>query len=240
MREKRNKGKSYSADEIMEILAKEIADESRIELENARSEAGELKIAPDHRLLKIAEDIDRKREIAHKRFIKQRRVRFAAVFMICFITLSAVTMGTSEAFRKRIFDLFGINKTNAVTLHPKTERDLIGDWTNYWYPEYMPEDFYLSDAVEDKKFLFYKNSNEDAYIRIFSTEEDEISCDSDAREYEHIQIGSYDAYIFSNNEGVYCTLICVTENGNFEIWWEGLIDLDEIAKIAENMNFIKK
>lgn len=240
MRKKINKGKSYSADEAMKILAKEVAAKSKEELENAVREAEKLEIVPDHRILKVAEDIDKKSHIAHKRFVKQRWVRFAAIFMICFVTLSAVTMGTSEAFRKRIFNLFGDNKNGVVTLQTKTEHDLIGDWSDYWYPEYMTKDFYLNDAIEDKKFLFYKNRNQDAYIRIFSAEEGGISFDPDTTQYEQIQIGLYDAYIFSNNEGVYCILICVTENGIFEIWWEGQIDMDEIIKIAENMKFIKK
>lgn len=100
--------------------------------------------------------------------------RIAAVLIIVSIAGSVVTMSV-EAFRVRFFNLV-IETSQKFSLVSQEEinetqmvYDVLSDWTDYYYPKYLPEGYYLLNtrSLVDTRYMTFSNleGNEMRFIQ---------------------------------------------------------------------------
>ena len=130
----------------LEILAAEIGQE--IDEKNAELEARDIEVPEDYHeeMLAFIRKLDQESARKEKKQMRQRWLRTAAIFMVCFVGLNAAALGTSEAYREKVFSLFYDNEQGGVTLNFDPGHELIEEWDDYWYPGWLPEGYQLYAA----------------------------------------------------------------------------------------------
>lgn len=226
-------------DEILTLAADILDEEIQEEIREHEERDIEIPVELDQRLLAMARSLDADRR-AKKRKAKIRRMeRLVACVLICVVSAGAITMGTSEGFRKKVFDLVSNDQSGGVTLLNDDEKQLIGSWENYWYPTYVPGGFSLIAADEMEHFLLFENREKNALIRISEAEPDvAVSIDSDKTHKDKIEVGRYDGYLFKNEYSEKYIAVWLTDNLMIRIEFDG-IEKDEIMKVIENIKFVE-
>ena len=90
--------------------------------------------------------LDREREKSKRRAMWRSIGRIAAIFLVCITVAGGIGMGTSEAFRTRVFEFFSSDEESYAGFRSNTEEDMLAGWSDYWYPEYMPDGFIMTYA----------------------------------------------------------------------------------------------
>lgn len=199
-------------------------------------------IEPDPKILNLAREFDEKQ--AKKKKIQRKRhfVQVAAMIMVCFVTLSAITLETSDAFRVKILQVFSNKEDGSATLLSQDEDDLIGDWKDYWYPTYIPEGYILQAAekTEFEKVMLF-SSQIGTELRIFErSPETTMTVDTDHTSIEQIKIGYYNGCLFVNEEYNFLSVYWLTEDRQIYIEMTGENDKELLLKIAENLQYREK
>lgn len=196
-------------------------------------------IKPNPEILNMAREYDKMQ--AKKRTLQQRKkfVQIAAMIMVCFVSLSAITLETSDAFRARFYQIFSNEDEGSAALLSQDEYDLIGDWKDYWYPTYLPEGFVLEAAEKnesEKIMLFVSETGRE--IRIFERSlEAATSVDIDYTSIEDIKIGYHNGCLLANEEYSFLSIYWLMEDRQICIEMTGLDNEEMLIEIAENMKY---
>ena len=224
--------------ENLKILAAEIGQE--IEEKNAELEARKIEVPEDYHeeMLVFIRKLDQETARKEKKQARQRGLRTAAIFMICFVGMNAAALGTSEAYREKVFSLFYDNEQGGVTLNFDPGHELIEEWDDYWYPGWLPEGYqlYAAERTEEMDFLLFMSRDTKKELRVTTYPANaSVSIDTEFMAKEAIEIGVYDGFYFSSNEQNVYTVIWQTENALFAVTHCGKIEQNIIKKIAVNM-----
>lgn len=225
----------------LETFAKKC--DSFIEAEIAELENQDIDIPQDYHedMLGFIRAQDNKRKAKERKRRCQRFIRAAAIFLVAFVSLNAVAISTSEAYRERIMSLF--KDDTGVILRTEDEYDLIGDWKNFWYPTNLPETYKLSlaEKVEDSFVMLYLDDENSIELRIKEYPVGQgLMFDTDYLAQENLKVGSYDGYIFIDKEHLLHYAVWMTEKDVIYMEFVGNVTTVEVRKIAEGMKFIKK
>ena len=237
---------SFFSEEELEMLADASGESIRAEIDEYKKKAEESPLSssemPDEEILRMLKSKDRSRAKAKKRQKFSKLTRAAAVFLISVVVVGAIGVGTSEAFRVKVFSIFKNDDTGSVTMINENEEELLADWSDYWYPEYMPEGFVLDGAEADEieKAMHFSLVNGDAEIIISVGILDYfvISHNIEDCEVEEVDIGYYKGYMFTDKLYNTCDVIWQTDENLMSIDAIGYTDKGEILKIAENLKYI--
>lgn len=196
-------------------------------------------IEPDPKILNLARKFDEKQQKKKKIQRKRHFVQVAAMVMVCFVTFSAITLESSDAFRMKIYQIFSIQDEGSAALLSQDEYDLIGDWKDYWYPTYIPEGFVLQDAEKtefEKVMLFSSDAGEECRIREIPMDA-AITVDTEHTSIEEVKIGYHNGYLMVNEEHNLLNVYWSTEDRQICIEMTGEHDKGTILKIAEKMEY---
>lgn len=246
------KDKKYMADELffteeeLEALADASEESIRAEIDEYKKKVEESPLSssdtPDEEILSMLKNKDKSRAKAKKYQKLNKLTRAAAVFLISVVVVGAVGVGTSEAFRVKVFSIFKNDDTGSVTMINDDEEELLAGWSDYWYPEYMPEGFILDGAEADEfeKVMHFSLVNGDAEIIISVGILDNfvISHNIEDCEMEEVDIGYYKGYIFTDKLYNTCDVIWQTDENLMSIDAISYTDKSEILKIAENLKYM--
>ena len=252
MREKDNKIPADDIDtfgfteeelEMLGQLAGEMLERETRAYEERIQNTPELRdLKPDEKILAMLRQKDRERAAARRRKKIDKAVRIAAIFLISIVMVGAIGMGTSEAFRIKVFSFFSNDGDGSVTIRSE-ETQLLAGWEDYWYPEYMPEGFELVGAEQDifDKTMAFESIREGEYlvIDVSSNENFVIDQDTEHTVIEEIKIGHYQGYIAISTSDNSCRLVWQTEDHLIDIHADNYQNREELIKIAENMKYIK-
>lgn len=196
-------------------------------------------IKPDPKILNMAREYDKMR--AKKKRIQQRKrfMQIAAMIMICFVSLSAITLETSDAFRARFYQIFSSEDEGSAALLSQDEYDLIGEWKDYWYPTYLPEGFVLEAAEKtelEKVMLFALDAETECRIREIQLEAT-TTIDIDYTLIEEVKIGYYNGCILINQDYNSSSIYWTTEDRQICIEMTNGCDKEMLLEIAENMKY---
>ncbi|WP_251615541.1 DUF4367 domain-containing protein [Senimuribacter intestinalis] len=196
-------------------------------------------IEPDPKILNLAREFDEKQ--AKKKKIQRKRhfVQVAAMIMVCFVTFSAITLESSDAFRLKIYQIFSIQDEGSAALLSQDEYDLIGDWKDYWYPTYIPEGFVLQAAEKtefEKVMLFSSDAREECRIREIPMDA-AITVDTEHTSIEEVKIGYHNGFLMVTEEYDSLSIYWSTEDRQLCIEMTGKHDKDTLLKIAEKMEY---
>lgn len=200
-----------------------------------------LDIPPDPEILRRVREVDRKnvKEKRKKKVVKYLQI--TAAFVLCFTTMSAIAMETSDAFRVRVYQLFEDKEQGGVTLFTQEEYDLIGDWDNYWYPTYLPENTTMIGAEKDgvERVMAFR-LEDGAEVRINEYSLDcRISVDTDHTTMEEVRIGYYKGYLFTLDEYLHMSVFWMTDDRQLSVRMEGKLDKELLLQIAEGLEYKK-
>ena len=151
--------KKYSSDEVLKIVAASLKRQA-IEREEEYNNEAELidrtmHVEPDQGILNFARAYDSRK----KPYRWKKTLQTAVIVLVCVIVANGIALGTSEAFRSRVYSLFFNDEAGSVTLFTEEESELLQDWNGSWYPAYMPEKFRLvaAESDSDRYVLFFNN-----------------------------------------------------------------------------------
>lgn len=232
----------YLAEEEAQAFVKESEKILKSEMDAYAAKAESLTDRPDREILKMAKAVDVSRNRQTRRGIN-RFSRYAAVFIGCLVVAGTIGVATSDAFKAKLFNVFISEETGSVALESVPEDSPMENWSDYWYPEYIPDGFKFTAAEESntEKIIRFDSSNSDAYILISISNEDDtvISLDSRHSEVESISINSYDGYIAVNDEAKVCNIVWLTETQVIDLYSNGYVMKDELTKMASEMQRIE-
>ena len=225
----------------LKLLAEVISEEMEEEIKNIESVEVEIPEELHLHMLEFAKDLDKREFIRRKKQIHTRILRFAAIFCICLVTASGISLGTSDALRERIFSIFHNESNGSITLRNQSEYDMIGNWNDYWYPTWIPEGYYLLGADKNARVMLYVSDTTSTEIRILeSNSTTDQSYDKDTTIVKPINIHHYQGYLFVDNENCSIDLVWTTENRILKIDIQHSTDATMALTIAENLKYIVK
>ena len=227
----------------LEILAAEIGQE--IKEKNAELEARNIEVPEEYHeeMLALIRKLDQETARKEKKRARQHWMRTAALFMVCFIGLNAAVLGTSDAYREKVFSLFYDNEQGGVTLNFDPGHELIEEWEDYWYPGWLPEGYqlYAAERTELDATLLFVSKDMKGEIRIDTYLSSSItSFDMTWMTKETLDVGIYDGYYFCDEEQKLSYVVLGIDDTVIVIEYLGDSDKALLESIAENMKKIKK
>ena len=219
---------------IMKALARKTDDAFEKEYEELSEAGKEL----DAKLLEAAKFYDKRYAVGQKKRKSRQILQKAAVFLLIFLSVNTLAIGTSHAYRQFVFQVFENNENNSMTIHNPAELDMIGSWEDYWYPAYLPEGYQITYAEEDpvKCFLVQPGTGAESLIITEYPQGSELSYDTKHSQISDIQILNYLGKKIAFENHTY--IVYPTETMILEFSFDAGIPEREVVKVAENMEYI--
>lgn len=183
-------------------------------------------------------DKKRKQMANRKKWMKRARKISSrvAVFLIILITCMTVVTMSVDAFRIRFFNFFVEEKGNYTEIEKREDESnqSIPDITQeiFFYLSYVPSGYSYKGHTIVGDIIIIQYSNKDETI-IFNQSKGNANYQLDTEEAEIIEIpleGSSGQLVLKDGR---CTLFWSIDDNSFYI--KGLIDEEEIIKMAENL-----
>ena len=223
---------------IMKALARKIDNEFEKEYEEFNAAGKEFSPELDGKLLEAAKFYDKQYAAGQKKRKSRQILQKAAVFLLIFLSVNTLAIGTSHAYRQFVFQVFENNENNSMTIHNPAELDMIGSWEDYWYPAYLPEGYQITYAEEDpvKCFLVQPGTGAESLIITEYPQGSELSYDTKHSQISDIQILNYLGKRIAFENHTY--IVYPTETMILEFSFDAGIPEQEVVKIAENMKYV--
>ena len=223
---------------FMKTLAKKIDDAFEKEYEELNEAGKEFSPQLDAKLLEAAKFYDKRYAVGQKKRKSRQILQKAAAFLLIFLSVNTLAIGTSHAYRQFVFQVFENNENNSMTIHNPAELDMIGSWEDYWYPAYLPEGYQITYAEEDpvKCFLVQPGTGAESLIITEYPQGSELSYDTKHSQISDIQILNYLGKRIAFENHTY--IVYPTETMILEFSFDAGIPEQEVVKIAENMEYV--
>ena len=188
-------------------------------------------------------EYDKQRKEKRKKKYISILSKVAIFIIVCSVAIPFIAPKHAEAFRTKIFDMFFNEKSGSVSLRGQTEIDMLGDWDEYYYPEYIPETYELvaAEKVDESSTMLFISNDRKHELRIEELPQNSnISIDTDHTSIENVKIGYYDAVYAICKEADSALLTWVNEKKIISIHGDTSIDKQEYIKIAEKLKFVER
>lgn len=245
-----DKTEEFTAEETRALLDVS-AERTKADIDAYVKRAEALEDEPDTKILEMVRAVDKgcithgedtKKKAPHGSRSFGRLSRYVAVFLISCISVVTVGAVTSDAFRAKLFNIFVSEETGSVVLESIPEDSPMEGWSDYWYPEYLPEGFKFTAAEDSglEKIIRFDSIDSDGciIITIWNSEGHTASYNTEGKEYGNISIGEYDGYYFDDKEDSTCIVTWLTEEQTIMMSAQN-VDKGEIIKVAESMVYMK-
>ena len=196
-------------------------------------------ITIDREILKLCMDYDKKQQEKKKLYSVLSKV--AVVVIALFLSFEVFMPETAQAFHTKLFGLVFDERAGSLYLNSESEREMIADWTDYNYPEYIPQGFVLSDARKKDfdSILLYENTDKTVTIRIMEESlETSMSLDTETTEMKHVQVGIYKGYLFTGTDYDGVILTWIQNDRRIIITTNKALTEEELVKIGENLIYV--
>jgi len=225
---------------MMKALARKTDNAFEKEYEELNEAGREFSPQLDAKLLEAAKFYDKRYAAGQKKRKSRQILQKAAVFLLIFLSVNTLAMGTSHAYRQFVFQVFENKENNSITIHNPAELDMIGSWEDYWYPTYLPEGYQITYAEEVpvKCFLIQPGTGAESLIITEYPQGSEISYDTEHSQISDIQILNYLGKRIEFED--HTRIVYPTETMILEFSFDAGIPEQEVVKIAENMKYVTK
>ena len=223
---------------FMKTLAKKTDDAFEKEYEELNEAGKEFSPQLDAKLLEAAKFYDKRYAVGQKKRKSRKLLQKAAVFLLIFLSVNALAIGTSQAYRQFVFQVFENEENHSINFHDRAEQDMIGSWNDYWYPTYLPEGYQIvaAEEVPEKCLLIQAGISEASLIITEYSQETELSYDTEHSQISDIRIhNSLGKRIAFENHTI---IVYPTETIMLEFRFDATIPEQEVVKIAENMEYV--
>ncbi len=223
---------------FMKTLAKKIDDAFEKEYEELNEAGKEFSPQLDAKLLEAAKFYDKRYAVGQKKRKSRKLLQKAAVFLLIFLSVNTLAIGTSQAYRQFVFQVFENEENHSINFHDRAEQDMIGSWNDYWYPTYLPDGYQIvaAEEVPEKCLLIQAGISEASLIITEYSKETELSYDTEHSRISDIRIHNYlgKRIDFENHT----IIVYPTETIVLEFRFDAAIPEQEVVKIAENMEYV--
>ena len=223
---------------FMKTLAKKTDDAFEKEYEELNEAGKEFSPQLDAKLFEAAKFYDKRYAVGQKKRKSRKLLQKAAVFLLIFLSVNALAIGTSQAYRQFVFQVFENEENHSINFHDRAEQDMIGSWNDYWYPTYLPEGYQIvaAEEVPEKCLLIQAGISEASLIITEYSQETELSYDTEHSQISDIRIHNYlgKRIAFENHT----IIVYPTETIMLEFRFDATIPEQEVVKIAENMEYV--
>ena len=117
------------------------------------------------------------------------------------------------------------------------------DWTNYWYPQDMPEGYVFSDAYNADgaiKAIVFSNGSSQVITLLQCDASTPLFNDNEATEAEGIYVNGFSAYAVEKEVAGTELRVLSWSQGGSNLYLQGGCAFDELLEIAESMRLIQK
>lgn len=223
---------------MMKALARKIDDAFEKEYEELNEAGKAFSPQLDGKLLEAAKFYDKRYAAGQKKRKSRQILQKAAVFLLIFLSVNTLAIGTSHAYRQVVFQVFENNENNSITIHNPAELDMIGSWEDYWYPAYLPDGYQITYAEEipEKCLLIQPGTGGESLIITEYSQGTEISYDTEHSQISDIRILNYLGKRIAFED--HTSIVYPTETMILEFNFDAGIPEQEVVKIAENMKYV--
>ncbi|MBQ3182288.1 MAG: DUF4367 domain-containing protein [Clostridia bacterium] len=171
----------------------------------------------------------------------------AAVIFLCVVSLSFAVLMTNSGVRAAVVDAvmtwyedhvrFDFSKSEDVPEDTQEGEKDDGIGVEDMTVGYIPEGFEEASRTEEigfREYIYYSENGDYLLISINKSEDTEIEQDSEQHKYEKIILNNkIEAHMFYNNEERHGAILF--GNNVYTVSITGIIDKDELIKVAENI-----
>lgn len=195
----------------------------------------------DHHMLEFCRKLDAQKEREQKKKKIYVWVRRCAVFLLCFVIISGISISSVDAWKVRFTNwIFNVEEDH-VEISPTNISQLNG-WHNYYFFSEIPEGYELENTEDwgSEKELFFTNDEKLLVLAQYDASS-KIFFDTDTSEYKELTIGGKPAIYHENEEGCSKSILLLEGEWTVDINSRGDKDLtyDTMIELAENLIFIK-
>lgn len=173
-----------------------------------------------------------------------RIAKIAAVFVISIITIGAVGLAKSEAFRMRFFSLLYDKDAGGVAIRAE-DQELLKGWSSYWYPTVLPEGYQLvyaekmPDGPHAEQVYSAVESEGNFFITQLSLNVG-YNHDTEHHSLEQLSVNGHDAYYITAEDKDHTEIITLFDNAivNINVEWDA--GKDEMLEYARGLKYIEK
>lgn len=227
----------------IEFLSEIIDNDIEKEIEEIKERKVEIPDAYNEQMEPFIQKLSKELNVKKKKRARQRWLRTAALFAVTFISLNAAALGTSEAYREKVFSLIYDDEQGSVNFYFDPTGDMVSDWEGYWIPTWLPEGFQLTTAEKDQfgYYMVFQSGDSKETIRLLEyTSDSGFSFDTETLKMEHVKIGFSDGYYFEDPEQNMCCLLFNQEGMYFLLeYMSEDYNRSETIKIAELLEYKK-
>ena len=233
-----SKGGADCGTKIYESLGKKIDYEFEKEYAELKEAGNEFSPELDARLFEAARFYEKKYAAGQKKIKNYQILKKAAVFLLVLVSANAVAMGTSQAYRQFVFQVFENKDNNSITIHDSAMQDMIDSWDDYWYPTYLPDGYRIVAAEESpvKCLLIQVDAVEECLLITEYPQGAELSYDTAHSQISDIQIHNYIGKRIAFED--HTRIVYPTETNILEFRFDSSIPEQEVVKIAEKMEYV--
>ena len=199
--------------------------------------------AIDENIIKAVIEYDKKEKSKKKKKYLSVFSRVAILLITCAVSVSFIFPESVEAFRVKMFNALFNDESGSISLSEEANNDLLSEWTKYYYPKYMLDNYNLvaAEKIGERSIMLFVSEDGKHQLKIESIPVNStINIDTDNTNIENVAIGYYEGIyaVDSENENVMITFI--NENAIMKVQGDTSIDKDKYIKIAENLKYIDK
>ena len=231
-------------EEIMTDILKEENQAIMHEYEKVSAQMqGDIPAKIDENVLKAVIEYDKQQKGKRKKKYISVLSKVAIFIIVCAFAIPFIAPKPVDAFRIKILDMFFNEKSGSVSLRGQTEIDMIGDWNEYYYPEYMMDNYSLigAEKMGERSIMLFVSNDRKHELRIEELPPNSnISIDTDHTSIENVKIGYYEAVYAICKEADSVLLTWVNEKKIISIHGDASIDKREYINIAENLKYVER
>ena len=194
----------------------------------------------DAKLSEAAKFYDKQYAAGQKKRKSRQILQKAAVFLLIFLSVNTLAIGTSHAYRQFVFQMFENEENHSINFHDRAEQDMIGSWNDYWYPTYLPEGYQIVSAEEIpvKCLLIQAAAGEEPLLITEYPQGSELSYDTEHSQISDIRIHNSIGKRIAFED--HTRIVYPTETMILEFRFDAGIPEREVVKIAENMEYVAR
>ena len=225
---------------IMKALARKTDDAFEKEYEELNEVGKGFSPQLDAKISEAAKFYDMQYAAGQKKRKSRQILQKAAVFLLIFLSVNTLAIGTSHAYRQFVFQMFENEENHSINFHDRAEQDMIGSWNDYWYPTYLPEGYQIVSAEEIpvKCLLIQAATGEEPLLITEYPQGSELSYDTEHSQISDIRIHNYLGKRIAFED--HTRIVYPTETMILEFRFDAGIPEREVVKIAENMEYVAR
>ncbi len=231
-------------DDIMKEIIQEKNKSIMSEYEKIAEEAENThSSAIDESIIKAVLEYNKKEKEQRKKKYFSILSKVAIFFITCIVSTSFIFPESVEAFRVKIFDILFNDEEGSVSLMGEEDKDLLSEWTEYYYPEYMMDNYSLigAEKMGERSIMLFVSEDGNHQLKIESIPVNStINIDTDDASIENVAIGYYEGIYAVDSENENVIITWMNENTILKVQGDTSIAKNEYIKIAENLKYIDK